>query len=320
MPTITSSIQELLSTQKNELEYFFSHLDLEKAEEIFSSLLSCKGTLVFTGIGKSGIIAKKIAMTLISTGTKAHFLSPSDALHGDIGVITPDDICIILSKSGSTGELLDLHPFIAKRGCQTHAWICEENTPLAKLCDRAMLLPIQKELCPFDLAPTTSTAAQLIFGDVLAIALMREKDFSIDDFGKNHPAGSIGKLSSKVADVMLTKDNLPLCFPENALSETLPTLSEKGCGCLLVVDNNYTLHGIFTDGDLRRALSSDNPLKKNMKDLMTLSCRTASPSMYLAEALLQMQEGDWVKELPVIEEGKLVGLIRMHDIIQAELK
>ena len=278
--------------------------------------------LIFTGVGKSGIIAEKLALTMLSTGTKAVFLPPSNALHGDIGIVSEQDVVVLLSKSGETEELLHLIPYIRDRGAQTVAWVLNSSSKLAQACDLSVTLPFQKELCPFDLAPTTSTAIQLIFGDVLSVALMQAKGFSLDDYASNHPAGSLGKkIALKVEDLMIQEPQLPLCRPQDELHQVLVELSAKRCGCLVVVDENKHLQGIFTDGDLRRTLQSHTTtaLHKTMEELMTRHCIVTTKQERASIALSRMQEVDqrWVSVIPVVENNLLIGLIRMHDIVQA---
>ncbi|KKL06359.1 hypothetical protein LCGC14_2596830, partial [marine sediment metagenome] len=189
---------------KKYLNFFFDNLDIEKANEILDLFISCKNNIIFTGIGKSAIIAKKIAQTMLSTGTKAMYLSAVDALHGDIAIITKDDIFVILSRSGETKEIIDLIFYIKKRQAKVIAIVSNKNSKIAKISDYFIDLPLEKELCPYNLAPTTSTTIQLIFGDILTVALMeKNKKFSINEYALNHPAGAIGmQINLKVEDLM----------------------------------------------------------------------------------------------------------------------
>ena len=315
-------IQELFEDYQANLNDFFDNVDPKKAEEIFNIFLSCQGMLIFTGVGKSGIIAEKLAMTMISTGTKALYLPPMNALHGDIGIVTDKDVLVCISKSGQSEELLSLVPFAQKKGAKTVAWVSNPHAQLLEACDLGINLPFNKELCPFDLAPTTSTAIQLIFGDVLSVALMKAKKFSLDDYALNHPAGSIGKkISLTVDDLMIKGESLPLCRPNDRLRDALVVLTDKKCGCLLVVDETGSLQGIFTDGDLRRAFQKDpaTMLEKTMGELMTPSCIATEKGKRALEALRLMQrdEKKWVNVVPVLASEKIIGLIRMHDLVQA---
>lgn len=315
-------LKELFCEYQRNLNVFFDQIDADQAEEIFRLFLECEGTLIFTGVGKSGIIAEKLAMTMISTGTKALYLPPMNALHGDIGIVSEKDVLICISKSGGSEELLSLVPYAQKKGAKTVAWVSSPQAKLLAACDVGIHLPLNKELCPFDLAPTTSTAIQLIFGDVLSVALMKAKKFSLDDYALNHPAGVIGKkISLTVEELMLKGEGLPLCKPTDVLRDALVTLTNKRCGCLLVVDEKSHLLGIFTDGDLRRALQKnpDVVLEKTMETLMTPACTKTEKGKKALEALRLMQKSSqkWVNVLPVTDSERLIGLIRMHDLVQA---
>jgi arabinose-5-phosphate isomerase len=310
-------LREIFTRQRQFINYFFDTVELDRAELVLNEFLACKGMIVFTGVGKSGIIADKLAKTMMSTGTRAYHLPPLDAVHGDIGMLTDKDVVVIISKSGLSEEVISIARLMKKRGIRTIAWVSTRTSPLALICDLVMYLPIEREICPFDLAPTTSTAIQLIFGDVLAVALMEAKKFSIDQYALNHPAGGIGKMiADKVEDVMSKGDELPLCPGNKLVREVLVKLSEKKLGCLLVVDEEGRLEGIFTDGDLRRALEEkgENVLSHKVGDLIVIDCLTASPNMLVLDALKIMQGKKKVMVLPVVEDGKVVGLIHMHHI------
>ncbi len=317
-------MKTLFEDQRRYLNHFFDQIDLAAAEKVLQKLLACKGVVILSGVGKSGHIAQKISTTFLSTGTKSFFLSPANALHGDIGFISPDDTLIALSKSGESQELLEILPHIQRKGASTIAVVSQSNSRLAKACDLSILLPIQRELCPFDLAPTTSTAAQLIFGDCLAVALMKAKNFSLSDFAENHPAGLLGrKITLKVSDLMLKGDAVPLCKPTDKLIDMLHELSVKRCGCLLVADEDLHLLGIFTDGDLRRAVQTKGPdaLQLPLAELMTKAPKMIPGGRRAFEAMKQMEEDPTrlVTVLPVVENGRILGLLRMHDILQAGL-
>ena len=316
-------LPELLKKARNHLDAFFDEIDVSALEKVFDLFLSCKGVLFFTGVGKSGLVAQKIAATMTSTGTKALAISPTDALHGDIGIVSKDDVFIILSKSGETEELLQILPFVRNKGAKLLAVVSKEGSRLARGCDFSISLPFQQELCPFDLAPTTSTTTQVIFGDILAIALMRAKNFSLLEYASNHPNGQIGRRSTLlVQDLMLQGEELPVAFPEKKLSEVLNEFSNKRCGCLLVVDQQKKLHGIFTDGDLRRSLEKHggDVLSRPLSEMMTLSPRAVDPKA-LAWDALKLMEADQrrpITVLPVLDEDqRVVGLIKMHDLIQS---
>lgn len=319
-------VASLFKEQRTLIEHFFEKIDLIKTAEILERFFSCRGTLIFTGVGKSGIIANKLAMTMLSTGTKALYISSADALHGDMGMVSKDDLFICLSKSGETKELLDLIPYVRKKGAFLVALVSNPDSKLAKLADLSINLPLKKELCPFNLAPTTSTTLQLIFGDILAVALMQKKAFSLDEYALNHPSGSIGKkIVLKVCDLMLKGPALPICFEEDLLIDVLPVLSSKKCGALLVIDRQNVLKGLFTDGDLRRALefSGKQALDLPMQKLMVSNFKWIKEDVLAVKALEKMEEDPkkLITVLPVLAEDKTVkGLIRLHDILQAGLK
>ena len=315
-------IKSLFDAQQEYLKFFFEHVDYEKTEAILRKMLSCKGNIILTGVGKSGIIANKIAVTMLSTGTEALFISPTDALHGDMGIVTKDDIVVCFSKSGETKEILAMIPFIRKKGGGVISVVSNPHSSLAKAADLFINLEVKREICPFNLAPTTSPAVQLIFGDILTVALMRNKHFTLDDYAINHPSGSIGKkIVLKVKDVMLKEDELPLCSSQDLLVDVLSTLSEKRCGCLVAVDEKGRLAGVFTDGDLRRAIERDKKgfLYTKIEDLMTKNPKWIRKDILAFDAMQEMEKDPkkLVMMLPVVEDGgKVIGIIRMHDIVQ----
>jgi len=315
-------LEKIFNEQKQYLTHFFDHLDMDRSEAVLKACQSVRGWVVLTGVGKSGIVAEKIAMTLVSTGTKALFLPAMNFLHGDIGVIGSEDLVLLLSKSGETEELLDLLPHLKRRGAKTCAIVSNLNSRLASQADLAVSLPVEKELCPFDLAPTTSTEVQLLFGDALAIALMKSKGFSLQAYGENHPSGTIGKKTTMtVDDIMIHGNGIPLCKPEDKLVDVLVELSNKKCGCLLVTDDSLNLKGIFTDGDLRRSLQalSSNVLDRTLSEVMTCSALSVQKGTLAWDAMKLMQRDPkkWIMVLPVVENQKVVGILRMHDIIHS---
>lgn len=317
-------LKHLITTQKEQLDGYYQNIDLQQVEKIFEVIASCQGKLIFCGVGKSGIVAEKIAKTMTSTGTKAIALSAVDALHGDIGICEAQDLFIVLSKSGHTKELQELIRTVKLKKVRVMGWFCNPKAKLINQCDDVMQLPIENELCPFDLAPTTSTAVQLLFGDVIAIALMKKNQFSLSQYALNHPAGTIGKKSSlKVEDLMLTGEKLPICLPDAHLSDVLVELSNKRCGCVLVVNQKEELLGIFTDGDLRRALQkeSDSVFTKTMQELMTQDVMSISDKALAMDAISIMQHNprQRVLMLPVLNGKQLKGLITMHDIVNSGL-
>jgi len=316
------TLEQLIGDTKKNLDYFFDHLNKDTFESIFNLICNLEGVLFVTGIGKSGIIAKKIAVTLSSSGTKAIFLSAQDALHGDIGLISKGDLVLILSKSGESDELVQLCPALRNKGAELVAVVSNEKSRLVRACEHTIVLPIAQELCPFNMVPTISTQAQLIFGDLLAVGMMKKKSFTLDEYALNHPAGRIGKrLIVRVKDLMVQRPQLPLCKKEDKLIDVLSEFSSKKCGCLIVVDEKMQMEGLFTDGDLRRSLEKhkNDLFSQTMNELMTKNPRSI-PSSALAFKAVEMMEEDQKRPiylLPVVDEGAIVGLLRMHDIIQS---
>lgn len=318
---MVTRVETLFTNQQSHINYFFDHLDESRANAFIDAVDACRGAIIFSGVGKSAFIAERLARMFVSIGIKAHFLSPTEALHGDLGVVGPEDLAVFLSKSGSSEELLALAPHIRRRAHSLIALVCHANSLLGSACDMMVELPLDKELCPFDLAPTTSSAIQILFGDVCVVALMQRRGFTEAEYAINHPAGAIGKkLSLLVRDLMLTGDALPLVSPTDRLLDSLVTLSSKGCGCLIVAVNQQLL-GIFTDGDLRRILQrrSHELDQLTLGDVMHVSPKSIAPTALAIDALRCMQEvrGQWITELPVVHEGVFIGLIRMHQIVAA---
>lgn len=318
-------LKEILDKQRIYTDQYFDSLDLKPIEQLVDFLLKASGTIFFTGVGKSGLVAKKIALTMVSTGTRALYLSPTDAVHGDIGIVAAGDVFVMLSKSGESEELLNLIPAIRNKGATLVGIVCNARSRLAAACHYKIILPFESELCPFDMAPTMSTAFQALFGDLLTVALMRHKNFSLDQYALNHPSGRIGKrITLKVRDIMLTDERIPLCFPDDRLATALVELSNKRCGCILVADRNQKLMGIFNDGDLRRTLQKygGKILDSSMEELMTSHPRSVDPDM-LAWDAMKLMEADYQKRItvfPVIsDDGKVLGLLHLHDVIQSGL-
>lgn len=316
-------LKELLSQEKGALDYFFDHFDVRQGEKLIEEVLNCKGSVVFTGVGKSGLVAKKIAVTMTSTGSKAFYLSPTNALHGDMGMVHGEDLFVAMSKSGESEELLNLIPAVRNKKAKVVAVVSNGESRLAKAADLVIVLPLEKELCPFDLVPTISTTIQMIFGDLLTVSAMSKKNFGLDQYALNHPAGRIGKrITLRVSDLMLMEPSIPLCDPKATLQEVLVELSNKKCGCIMIADEAQKLQGIFTDGDLRRALQNHGPnaLQKTMDQLMVQTAKFATPDLLAWEAMKMMEEDQKkpVSVLPVLgEDKKIIGLIKMHDIIQS---
>jgi arabinose-5-phosphate isomerase len=317
------SAKDLISKYRTLLDHFYNGFDPAVLDDLVEYFKDSPGLIFLTGVGKSGLIAEKIAVTLTSTGTRALFLSPTDSMHGDIGLVSKGDSVFLISKSGESDELMTMIPYIRNKGARMVALVMNGKSRLARACDKVVVLPFIEELCPHDLAPTISTTEQLIFGDLLAILLMKNKNFTRDQFASNHPAGRIGKrITMKVKDLMIKPPHLPLCKEEDRVIDILVELSDKRAGCLLVTDSRLQLKGIFTDGDLRRALQKygADVLHIPIKDLINKNCKTIQPEILAIEAMKQMEADQKhpIMVMPVIEEDKkVVGLIKLHDIIQS---
>lgn len=319
-----STLLHLFKSQQGHINYFFQNLDLPQTLAFTEKLLNSSGTIFFTGVGKSGFVANKISQTLVSLGIRAAYLSPLDALHGDIGALTSQDILVLFSKSGSTEELLKVVPCARAKGAYLIAVTSVEGNTLAAICDMQVHLPLERELCPFDLAPVTSTAIQMVFGDTVAIALMEANNLTKEQYAANHPAGRIGKsLIFKVKDVMKKKDELPICKEGDLIMDQLVELSSKGCGCLLVVDDEHHLIGTFTDGDLRRTLkaSGEGIFKLTVGEMCYRKPRTIDPDAMAVEAMQKMESPPSpVQFLPVIDQQNvLIGIITLHGLVSAGL-
>ncbi len=284
-------------------------------------ILACRGRVVVSGIGKSGHIARKIASTLASTGTPAFFVHSTEASHGDLGMITRDDVMIALSYSGESEELLTILPMIKRQGAKLVAMTGEAQSTLAREADVHLDTRVDKEACPLNLAPTASTTAALALGDALAIALLDARGFSADDFARSHPGGALGRrLLTHVRDVMRTGSAVPAIGYEATLSDAVVEMSRGRMGMTAVVDDTRGVVGIFTDGDLRRALEKHVDFATvPVRELMMRQPRTIAPEKLAAEAV-QLMEAHKVNQLLVVDAGgKLVGALNMHDLFRAKV-
>ncbi len=282
-------------------------------------LLACKGRTVVTGMGKSGHIGKKIAATLASTGTPAFFVHPGEASHGDMGMITGNDVVIALSNSGKTPEVITILPLFRRMGAPLISMTGDPKSPLASEAEVNLDVSVAQEACPHDLAPTSSTTASLAMGDALAIALLEARGFTPEDFAFSHPGGSLGRrLLLKVADLMHADEALPRVGEETALRDALLEMTAKGLGMTTVVNGEGRLVGVFTDGDLRRILEGDLDLRKaGIREVMTPHGQTIGPNALAAEAVRLMEEHR-INGLVVTDENDCpVGALNMHDLLRA---
>jgi len=282
-------------------------------------VLECKGRLVVSGMGKSGHIGNKIAATFASTGTPAFFVHPAEASHGDIGMITAQDVVLAISNSGETDELVTILPVIKRLGIPLLAFTGRAESTLARAATVTLDVSVEIEACPLNLAPTASTTATLALGDALAVAVLEARGFTEDDFARSHPGGSLGRrLLLYVEDVMHTGRQLPLVTPDTSLREGLLEMSRKGLGMTTVVDEQNHLLGIFTDGDLRRTLDKEIDLRSALiGEVMTARPRHATPRM-LAAAAVHLMETHKITALPVVDEHNVVvGALNVHDLLRA---
>jgi arabinose-5-phosphate isomerase len=280
--------------------------------------LECQGRVIVSGMGKSGHIAGKIAATLASTGTPSFFMHAAEASHGDIGMITRNDVLLAISNSGETAEVLLMIPHLSRLGVPIIAVTGNAKSNLARAASAHLDVSVAEEACPLNLAPTASTTATLAIGDALCVALLEARGFTPQDFARSHPGGALGrKLLLHVADVMRTGDELPVIGPAVPLAEGLVVMSKKGLGMCVVVDGGRML-GVFTDGDLRRVLDRQiNVHKSSMREVMTSPGKSVKPTELAAEAA-HLMEKHRITALPVIDEqGALVGALNVHDLLRA---
>ena len=298
---------------------------IERIDERFLSAVSLilerRGRVVVSGIGKSGHIARKIASTLASTGTPAVFLHPAEALHGDLGMIEAGDVFVAISHSGESEELLNIIPQVKRRGAKLIALCGRRDSTLAKESDVLLDAGVAQEACPHNLAPTASTTAALALGDALAVALLDARGFSADDFARSHPGGSLGRrLLTHVSDVMRSGADLPVVAEDASFKQALLEISRGRMGMTAVLDAEQRVRGIFTDGDLRRALEKGVDLERTrIVDVMTPGPRTIRPEALAVEAV-QLMERHKINQLLVVDgDGRLAGALNMHDLFRAKV-
>ncbi len=282
-------------------------------------ILGCTGRVVVTGMGKSGHIGHKIAATMASTGTPAFFVHPGEASHGDLGMITPQDVVIALSNSGETGEILTIIPILKRLSVPMISITGNRQSSLATEADISLHAGVEKEACPLGLAPTSSTTVALVLGDALAVALLDARGFTEEDFALSHPGGSLGRrLLLHVKDIMHTGDQIPQVTENASLRDALLEMTEKGLGMTAIVNNKNTVSGIYTDGDLRRTLDKNIDVHSaKITEVMTPNCKTIQAHLLAAEALTQMQNNKINAMLVVDQNQQLVGALNMHDLLRA---
>lgn len=300
---------EALKIMENEFDE-----NLTKALDLMQNT---KGRVIVTGMGKSGHIGRKISATLASTGTPSFFVHPGEASHGDLGMLTTDDSVLAISNGGESKELSDILVYCKRFGIPLIAMTKNPDSSLGKAGDILLRLPDDGEACPLGLAPTSSTTATLVLGDVLAVALMERKGFSKTDYKQRHPGGKLGAILQKVSDLMHTGDDMPLVLEDTSMQDALLVMTSKMLGCVGVTDREGKLLGIITDGDLRRWLSTDL-LHKKAGDIMTRNPQTTTPDVLAAEALKIMNTtGKGITQLFVMQDNKPIGIIHIHDCLRA---
>jgi arabinose-5-phosphate isomerase len=280
--------------------------------------LNCRGRIVVTGMGKSGHIGGKIAATLASTGTPAFFVHPGEASHGDVGMITRDDAVLALSNSGETAEILTILPVIKRLGVPLIAFTGNSDSVLARVATVHLDIGVPAEACPLNLAPTASTTAALAVGDALAVALLKARGFTEEDFARSHPAGTLGRRLLYVKDVMRTGAQIPTVRVDTTLAEGLLEVTSKGLGMTAIVDDSMRVLGVFTDGDLRRALDRAADLRATRMDqVMTAGPKSVLPSTLAAEAVHLMETHRITSLIVLDDQGRLVGALNVHDLLRA---
>lgn len=317
--SVNKSIAEAVEVLKIEAEGILCLVD--RIDERFAAMVDLiyrsRGRLIVGGIGKSGIVGRKIVATLNSTGTRALFLHPVEAMHGDLGMVCSDDIFLALSNSGETDELNILLPSIRKIGCTIITFTAKTNSTLAGYSDIVIDVSVQREACPLGMAPTASTTALLAMGDALAVVLINKRDFRISDFKKIHPGGVLGRrLAEKVEDIMLTDAFLPLVHVGTPLQDAIQEVERIGMGVTLILRADNTLTGIITDGDIRRCVAQKKPIDTlKVEDVMAPQPQTLGPEAPAYDALNLMEEYE-ITVLPITDAaGKVQGILHLHDIL-----
>ncbi|WP_300473507.1 KpsF/GutQ family sugar-phosphate isomerase [uncultured Psychrobacter sp.] len=312
---------EAINTEKTALALLVEQID-DRFAQACDIILACQGRLVVTGMGKSGLIGRKIAATFASTGTPAFFMHPGEAGHGDLGMLVRGDVLLAISNSGESDEIKTLLPVVKRLGIPLISISRDKRGMLPRAADIVLTLGQSQEACPLNLAPTSSTTATLALGDALAVALVHARNFTSEDFALSHPAGALGRqLLTRVEDLMHTSsENLPLVNQQAALNEALFTMTNGRLGMTVVVDDEDRVAGVFTDGDLRRVLEKGIDLATPMREIMTTNPRHVSKTMRASDALSVMNENAISQLLVMDEQGHLDAIITVHDLLQAGVK
>jgi arabinose-5-phosphate isomerase len=311
---IIKTAKETIRLQAQSIQELISFVDIG-FEKVVQALFSCKGRIVVTGIGKSAIIAQKIVATFNSTGTPALFMHAADAVHGDMGMIQPNDVVLCISKSGESPEIKVLAPLIKQRGNKLVAITGNISSFLAGQSEYILNTTVRKEACPNNLAPTTSTTAQLVIGDALALCLLELRGFSASDFAKYHPGGALGKQLYLTVDELYLKNEMPFVYADTPLKEVILEISSKRLGATAVINTKGHLLGIITDGDLRRMMKKTFDMKKTTaKQIMTANPRHLELGKLAVEALTIMRSNN-ITQLPVVKKNTYLGMVHIHNLL-----
>lgn len=320
-----ADVKNLLNLEASAIAQTATRLEPDQVERVLQLLVDCQGKVVILGIGKSGIIAQKIAATMTSVGTAALYLHPSDALHGGLGIVQSGDVVIVLSNSGETDEIVAMLPYLQNRQVKIIAIVGNTDSTLARRADAVLDASVDQEACPLNLAPTASTTVALAIGDALAVTLMKMKGLTTNEFANNHPAGRLGKrLTLRVGDLMHRDSENPTIATGSSWVDVVRAISKGGLGAVCVVNTEGQLAGIITDGDLRRAIEQTNHdalARLTCDDFMTRKPTVANPDLLAYDALQLMENRpSQISVLPVVDsDGRCVGLIRVHDIVRSGL-
>jgi arabinose-5-phosphate isomerase len=319
-PHALALARNVLNIEAAAVQALSTRLD-ENFVHALNVILRCEGRIIVSGMGKSGHIARKIASTMSSTGTPAYFVHPGEASHGDLGMITSEDVIIALSYSGESQELMTIVPVIKRQGAKLISMTGNPESSLAKVADVHLNAAVDKEACPMGLAPTASTTAALALGDALAVALLDAKGFSAEDFARSHPGGSLGRrLLTRVSDIMRVGGRLPMVSLEAMLGDAILEISKKGVGMTAIVDAGQHVLGIYTDGDLRRTLAKKLDFNATpVRSVMSANPRCISADSLAVEAVQMMEQYNISQMLVVDEQNKLIGALNMHDLLHAKV-
>jgi len=298
----------------------------ERIDDTFAEAVElvyhCKGRVIVSGVGKSGLVARKIAATLASTGTSAFFIHAAEGLHGDLGVVKEEDVILIVTKSGNTEELIALVPPLKNIGVKIITISGDLDSPLASISDVVLDASVKEEACPHDLAPTASSTAAMVLGDALAVALLERRGFTMEDFASIHPGGNLGKkLLTTVEDLMYSGDQLPILKEESLFSDVILEMNQKRFGAVCIVDSEGVLKGLVTEGDLRRELEKgEGILNTKASEAMTISPKVTSPNSLAVEALSILEQHNILQIIIVDSDSKPVGMLHLHDLLEAGIK